>query len=387
MYKIVTFFCCVIITISTSAQTVPTYQFSDFELEDYDMPKQFTRVSLNGILNSPAEGSNITWDFTSYQANNPQIIQLYKVRDSLFPGSNILQTDNEDYIKGTFIPYDLYTRFDNTGNAIAGRHYFHLGMDLAFISGTPGDSLVIPDQAVEYMPSWYSLQFPQTYPAQFTSSTKYELLGEITFSLAGYDHIPFTKQTIEIRNETIDGWGQAIIPLPTGGSATVPCILQKSSMYAVDSFFVNGQPAPSQLLAAFGMYQGEITTNSASYLYQQGEYMPLITHVHSDDDFGPVSAIYMTYDELGYASVVENDIDNLIQIFPNPSNGNNIFIKTENDIEQLQIIDIAGKIVYSLKSIGNKKEMSIPENITNGIYFLQIINTEQTISKKFLLQR
>jgi len=69
-------------------------------------------------------------------------------------------------------------------------------------------------------------------------------------------------------------------------------------------------------------------------------------------------------------------------IYPNPTS-NQLTIDTELEISEITIIDITGKTIKTITTDFNIVDVS---NLTNGIYFIKIINKEGSITKKFVKQ-
>jgi uncharacterized repeat protein (TIGR01451 family) len=71
-----------------------------------------------------------------------------------------------------------------------------------------------------------------------------------------------------------------------------------------------------------------------------------------------------------------------INIYPNPTS-NQFTIDTELEISEITIIDITGKNIRTIKQ--NTKTINVAD-LSNGIYFIQLITEERTITKKFVKQ-
>ena len=80
-----------------------------------------------------------------------------------------------------------------------------------------------------------------------------------------------------------------------------------------------------------------------------------------------------------------------MQIYPNPNNGDFKvkFNLEQNDIISLRVFNALNKIVFEENniSVGQSftKDMKL-ENVTNGIYYLQIDGKNTNIIKKLLVQ-
>ncbi|MBC7696548.1 MAG: T9SS type A sorting domain-containing protein [Burkholderiales bacterium] len=82
--------------------------------------------------------------------------------------------------------------------------------------------------------------------------------------------------------------------------------------------------------------------------------------------------------------------DNLINLYPNPNNGNftlSYYIKDRKDAEVV-IEDITGKLIYQSKMDTNSNNMILHlTNVRGGIYFVKIMNGKEIISvNKVIIQ-
>ena len=73
-----------------------------------------------------------------------------------------------------------------------------------------------------------------------------------------------------------------------------------------------------------------------------------------------------------------------IKLYPNPTKGDFVidFYKSYNELEIL-IYDINGRIVDEYKS-ENKSRINLNPNISVGLYFIKIINSNQSIVLKLI---
>lgn len=75
-------------------------------------------------------------------------------------------------------------------------------------------------------------------------------------------------------------------------------------------------------------------------------------------------------------------LDTGLSIFPNPTNGL-IFIQSENnnDLQQIQLCDITGKIL--LRQNSSKNSTLDISSFANGVYHLNFYSSKNSISKTF----
>ncbi len=77
--------------------------------------------------------------------------------------------------------------------------------------------------------------------------------------------------------------------------------------------------------------------------------------------------------------------DEIINVFPNPSNGQfTVLLDTENKIHSVQIYDAYGRIVKQY--FDNNKTIQIDENLNSGIYFIQTTLENKTLTKKIIIK-
>lgn len=74
-----------------------------------------------------------------------------------------------------------------------------------------------------------------------------------------------------------------------------------------------------------------------------------------------------------------------LSVFPNPTNSA-VNIETDRNIKSISIYDMTGKLVATFRC-ENQKFITLPNNLTNGLYLLRIDTGGETISKKLLIER
>jgi endonuclease I len=77
--------------------------------------------------------------------------------------------------------------------------------------------------------------------------------------------------------------------------------------------------------------------------------------------------------------------DSAVQVYPNPTNSNEIEIATEESISKLTLINVNGQIVKEIiKPIFNQNTYKI-NNLPQGFYFLQITAEKGNLTKKIIV--
>jgi hypothetical protein len=92
----------------------------------------------------------------------------------------------------------------------------------------------------------------------------------------------------------------------------------------------------------------------------------------------------LTQMDLVTTSVVETNIDQVV-VYPNPSMGK-ISINGIANFEQIQIIDIAGRLVYQ-EILDNSNIQNFEFDLQDGLYYLTLSNMNETVTKKIVIRK
>ncbi len=74
-----------------------------------------------------------------------------------------------------------------------------------------------------------------------------------------------------------------------------------------------------------------------------------------------------------------------VTLFPNPCS-NNITIETnfENDLREIKLFDISGKLLMVKNSYGKTAELNVAD-VPNGIYFVKVLTLQGTLTKRVVI--
>ena len=74
-----------------------------------------------------------------------------------------------------------------------------------------------------------------------------------------------------------------------------------------------------------------------------------------------------------------------INIYPNPSNDQKINIETENDLDEIQLINVNGQIMQQVSNPVRNQNKYTLENLPQGFYFLKLSSDNKSIVKKIVI--
>jgi PKD repeat protein len=193
--------------------------------------------------------------------------------------------------------------------------------------------------------------------------------------------------------------------------------------YVIDTIVVTGVPSPVQCAAGFVMYPdsaGNITVVNSStgsnltyfWDFGDGNTSTLQNPSHTYTTNGPfylcltvddgAGCNNMYCDSIGENGVVfkqagftiniispfgvgienETTLKSANNIYPNPTSSQ-LTIKTELEINEINIIEITGKVIKTIKQ--NTTSLNVAD-LPSGIYFIKLITNNNTITKKFVKQ-
>jgi hypothetical protein len=122
-----------------------------------------------------------------------------------------------------------------------------------------------------------------------------------------------------------------------------------------------------------------------TYYYQIVVKLPTIcAPANLKASSGPFSQAVSNMEKKLKGTGIDNELISYFSLYPNPSNGK-IFINSHGqDLDNVQILDATGKIVYLIKHI-NGKEMIDLSSLSNGIYLLKANNKQNTLINRFVI--
>ncbi|WP_395057998.1 endonuclease [Flavobacterium sp.] len=119
----------------------------------------------------------------------------------------------------------------------------------------------------------------------------------------------------------------------------------------------------------------EIVRNNASYAHQ-GNRNPYIDH---PEYVCRVWGAGCTLSTNSFELIAD------INVYPNPSNDQTVNIETENDLDEIQLINVNGQIMQQVSNpIRNQNKYTL-ENLPHGFYFLKLSSDNKSIVKKIVI--
>lgn len=104
----------------------------------------------------------------------------------------------------------------------------------------------------------------------------------------------------------------------------------------------------------------------------------------ADADFG--SSYSQSFCVLDYTNLAENDLSNLVQVFPNPAQDKLTVIYADIKVERIELISITGAIVQVLEKVPSGQANLNVSQLKNGLYYARIISTAGITTKRIVIK-
>ena len=170
-------------------------------------------------------------------------------------------------------------------------------------------------------------------------------------------------------------YGSRCLPKNVGNGSTVPTDTNMINLFLK----WNAEDPVSQYEDNRNTYLG-----SASNNYGQGNRNPFIDNPYLATVIwgGPIAQNRWP------TTILSTENFNLfanVSIYPNPTNGHKINIETSALIDEIQLININGQVLQSIKKpVSNFQTYSV-YNLTQGFYFVKLSSDNQSIIKKIIV--
>lgn len=181
------------------------------------------------------------------------------------------------------------------------------------------------------------------------------------------------------------------INLPSGYNYTITSRLHDSynsgngNTYSVDGLFSYSTDGSTWSDAYDDIMSGNISLNNGGTVYFK------VAPYFSGETGTYLLDINMSRTQISTSGITENELSDLIKVYPNPAK--EYVIIDLNDftgkIDQVNIMSIQGQVVGSISlSSNDEKIINIPlNNYSEGIYLIQLHSAERVLTKKIIVNK
>lgn len=374
--------------------------FSQFTITADNFPL-FNTENLRGISNpvgvSLIPSANGVWDLSAIEGGNLYTNNYVEEVDPFYTNAGVdVYIDNFKSLNAN-VGYVIYDEldFNNTGVEDKGVYIDPQAYGLGTYTGNPLDSLQFPFQGAIFPQGRKVMQFPATANTAWNSQSRRVVNFTLKVAALGLNNTPCQHIYTIFRSDSIAGWGK--MRVYANGSPTIEydVLINEITQYAIDSFFVNGAPAPTQLLTAFSMTQGQQTGFFHRYVaYREGYSRPLAIFNYTTNLTTPAIVVFDTEDLTPTTSVKSPGADFSTLLFPNPASSGTLTLQLAGNIPAISayvVLDMKGQIVQNgtARLENGALNLSLNNQLPNGSYLLQVLSDKKQtlITEKFVLAR
>lgn len=366
-----------------AAVAIPAYCQITLDQTNYPQPPDSVRVVevTNQVTSLPARGSNQTWNYSSLTPT-ALYYNVYPAvsNDPDFPAA---QFKTERLIKGLTPAlgyfFDQYYEITASGAQAIGIHVPAQAYGLGLLTGNNTDTLYILDNMLYYPTTPRPIvAFPATGGSSWSSSLRHVVNMELTVSAASLNRTLMQQVFYLNRTDTVVGWGTLQLPALTGFNSNVPVLQDLISQYAVDSVYLGGSPAPTNLTNAFGITQGQITGPKYDRMvfYRAGEFNYQMMLNFKNNAFDSIISAFVNTALPQVTGINDVAAEKMSTVYPNPITGHQLFIQM-NDASQaakIELQDMTGRLLELVDVKNELKTIRIDMNeaLPNGIYIYRV---------------
>jgi hypothetical protein len=172
------------------------------------------------------------------------------------------------------------------------------------------------------------------------------------------------------RINVVDGWGTVLTPYGSYDALRV-----KSIVYAVDTIYID----------MFGFGTNIIRPPAYQYKWMaNGEKVPVM-EIDGTDAGGGFTVTNIQYtdslrSDVPHVGIAEANVNSTISAFPNPADEQITVHMRGADAQTLRLYDISGRLLRSIDVRGKRAIAIDRDELSSGIYFLQVESAEGTRS-------
>jgi len=296
----------------------------------------------------PAGGANINWNYASLVTSGG-ITFSYDDPTNADTSAYEFPTANEAMASSAAVGHEWFL---SSSNSIKRLGYSNPS------ASAGGDIIYTNGGFVRY-------QFPfQAGDSWFTTSYH----GTTTINFAGSD-----STVVENGNysASVDAYGTVVLP-----SGTVSNVVR---VHVLESFDLN--------IYMFGTVAVSQALNDDYYFWFADNIKDPIL-IYGTTVSGSSTTTVLRYQAVGIiTSTKENDFENIVKVYPNPSDGvfNISMSDLKNETYKLNVLNIVGEKVYS-QTIKNNKEQINLSALNKGVYFLNVSNSKLNHTQKIIIK-
>lgn len=370
-------------TLTTAQISLTPSNFPSIPSATYQYADSGTVPALN-----TATGS--LWDLGSVQkrGGRRQVTYTPISNHPVFAAANE-RSEEWAYFGPLPVRQQIYLQKTNSGIDALGIGYEKQTISLSFITGQTTDSVTFPAQthpfALPYTQISFPLQHTKTWIAQAKAHTEFTM----NIALLGFNNTPCYFDNYFDASHEVISHGTCRVPSKGQPGTTYDALLLKSETLRVDSFYISGLPADPFLLAAMGINQGDSLRTYQYRIFRENAGMQQLAIIEFEDDTYTTVKRAEYSAEFDMVSIGDIVINNGLMVYPNPANGNTIYIQVPDGFGDVKFIltDVNGRTIpVQAQTTGAGYTLTANNPLAAGVYQLMAQGTTNTATIKLIVK-
>lgn len=339
----------------------------------------------------PIAGEDIEWDYRKSIGLGINYIINYNAYDNNpnFPGATAMYSYNPNLGSIEIKESKQYFTYNESGFYDSGFETQAEVYSISQFTGGPNDNITMLN-SFNYFSNYKIIDFPLTFGKTWQSTKRG--VTKFTLNIPAFFVINSPGELVQTMNSTYEVVGHGT--LRVAAMDGVPALLLKTTTIEQDSVYLNGAPAPSSLLNAFEIVQGQKRTSYTYKFYVSDSVSafssPALSLYATPENDNINYFEYCDEEYKGFILSVEDDKKEF-SLYPNPATNNEInvtFNKANNSNWTINLMNISGQIIEKADinvngDINHKFDLN---NLAKGVYLVVVYdeNGKHKFSKEFI---
>jgi hypothetical protein len=329
--------------------------------------------------------TNATWDMTLVKDSLLFSTFNGAITSAVFPNATF--TIKKEYSFAGSLKYFTQAMLAVTANGVVqyGESINRQAISLAAVSGGANDSLIFPKQDVIFSADKVEIKYPCGMGTTWVSSPKFTTNFGITIASLGLNKTNGKRQSELTVTNTVVGWGKMRVNDKGGNPTEYMDVLQLQIENSIkDSFFLAGKPAPTALLNAFGLTQGQVSKSYERQFLRKGEFRPLVEISYTDNTYSKKNFCEVHKQRFQAAAGTTDVTTNHFEVYPNPVTDYSFMIGGDDlkkgNLKFILLNSLGQEVIGA--EVPSNGEVNLSESISSGLYQLQLMADDQVLGVK-----
>ena len=339
--------------------------------KNWDLNFQYVDPLSVSAFVAPTVGNNQTYDYTNLTLQPAYAFTIARNSVPTLITDATHELSQSDNISATLAlaSFNQMYKVDVAGVSLTG---WAIGAQTIPLGGA--DNIKIAQQYAKFSKPIFLQKFPQTVGTLINDNVPTVVEYPFTVNVAAFGLVnaPALRRQYITQKDSIVGWGIFKRKSPTGATLSDTALLSSRIKTTVDSFFLNGSPAPAALVTGLGATQGRTVVSSRLSFLQKNRAIATMYFLYPTANFtgSPIVSIEFG-DALRTPTEEAAQIVNVpIKIYPNPVKDGHVTLEIPQNTEGVSIVNAVGQTVFQQKNKGDNLLKVDVSAWASGIYFV-----------------